>query len=839
MTPSTGIAAFIAVGVVCLAPLSTPLAGQQRRVEQLYTADGLRLDFPPDGVWRFKARGVAEARAQALGQGRLEALNAPQAAVIGGVLKDTLFLPSFLVGFSNTDTTALPEPAAYDSIFYTSVPKAGRAYTLKTFYQEMSNGVFHVAGQTFDWVLGDSSNTYYLDPPDCSANPLDCPQGRQRLRELFVEALAQYDDSVDYGQFDNDGPDGVPNSGDDDGFVDLVQFVQPVRGAECSGPGYNAHHWSLAGLANNPSGRYTTGDAKSSGGFITVDSYQIVAGVGGTGCFSDTQIMAIGTSAHELGHGLNLPDLYDVSGATEGVGEWSLMGSGNFTSLNSPAHLDAWSMLRLGWVAARELGAAGTYDVGQVQTADTVFLIRPLGTNPNNEYFLLENKQARESDTYNMQTGGGAGPKLGGLLVWHIDSTKTDATDVSLNQVNAGSIHGVALVQADAQRHLDKQQGSGGNRGDAGDPYPGSTNNKKFSYGTNPKAVKNSDTTAFVGFEIDSVTMRLDSSMIFKLSFGGPTVVRATDLQAQVSVDGTRYSRFSQLLAPGSTHTIAIDSAQLTTDSLTQYVFQSWSDGGAISHDITGQLEGDSISATVSIRLRVRATASGSGTITPTPAGDVAKGIYVLKDSTLSLKATPGAGKIFVGWSGDTTSAADSIRLTVSKKYTVTASFGDQLAASAGMPPAPVMGKAYTHTLTATGGTGSYSWQVISGALPDGLSLSSAGAISGIPATTGSFSATARVTSGSQTAEVVVALTVTAPVLVAADVVSHVLGTRQALSADHLKYLDLLGNNSGGFDVGDFLAWVDATGAQAPEIAAALARLAPAAPTLEQGRRKP
>ena len=166
MTPSTGIAAFIAVGVVCLAPLSTPLAGQQRRVEQLYTADGLRLDFPPDGVWRFKARGVAEARAQALGQGRLEALNAPQAAVIGGVLKDTLFLPSFLVGFSNTDTTALPEHAAYDSIFYTSVPKAGRAYTLKTFYQEMSNGVFHVAGQTFDWVLGDSSNTYYLDPPD-------------------------------------------------------------------------------------------------------------------------------------------------------------------------------------------------------------------------------------------------------------------------------------------------------------------------------------------------------------------------------------------------------------------------------------------------------------------------------------------------------------------------------------------------------------------------------------------------------------------------------------------------------------------------------------------------
>ena len=102
--------------------------------------------------------------------------------------------------------------------------------------------------------------------------------------------------------------------------------------------------------------------------------------------------------------------------------------------------------------------------------------------------------------------------------------------------------------------------------------------------------------------------------------------------------------------------------------------------------------------------------------------------------------------------------------------------------------------------------------------------------ISGVPATTGTFNATARVTSGSQTADVAVALTVTAPTLVTADVVSQILGTRSPLSADDLKYLDLLGNDSGGFDVGDFLAWVNATGAQAPEIAAALARLAPAAP---------
>jgi hypothetical protein len=114
--------------------------------------------------------------------------------------------------------------------------------------------------------------------------------------------------------------------------------------------------------------------------------------------------------------------------------------------------------------------------------------------------------------------------------------------------------------------------------------------------------------------------------------------------------------------------------------------------------------------------------------------------------------------------------------------------------------------------------------------LPDGLSLGPAGVVSGVPSKAGSFSATARVTSGSQTADVTGAVTVTAPTLVAADVVSQILGTRAVLTADQLKYLDLLGNNNNGFDLGDFLAWVNASGAQAaPEIAAALARLGPEA----------
>jgi hypothetical protein len=49
---------------------------------------------------------------------------------------------------------------------------------------------------------------------------------------------------------------------------------------------------------------------------------------------------------------------------------------------------------------------------------------------------------------------------------------------------------------------------------------------------------------------------------------------------------------------------------------------------------------------------------------------------------------------------------------------------------------------AYSQTLTASGGTGTYTYSVTAGALPAGVALSSAGVISGTPTTSGSFSFT-------------------------------------------------------------------------------------------------
>lgn len=70
---------------------------------------------------------------------------------------------------------------------------------------------------------------------------------------------------------------------------------------------------------------------------------------------------------------------------------------------------------------------------------------------------------------------------------------------------------------------------------------------------------------------------------------------------------------------------------------------------------------------------------------------------------------------------------------------------------------------AYSQTLAATGGIGSYAWSVVAGALPDGLTLSTAGVLGGTPTTPSNNSFTLRVTSGTQQVERAFTVTISSP----------------------------------------------------------------------------
>ncbi len=627
------------------------------------------FDFSPNGVWRRKAKLVIQARAAAMARADFLSLNrplslagpAPTSLAVTGVLK----IPVLLVRFKDTDTTTLSAPGAYDSVLLGTTPPAGRPYTVYTFYQEISGGLLKVEGVVIGWITLDSANAWYAGPGTCDGLST-CGHVAQLIREAVM--YADSTQHLDWGQFDNDGPDGQPNSGDDDGEVDLVWLIHPKPGAECRVDGdIWSHRYYYSGWTGSP---LVTSTPAHNGGKIVVDNYTIQSGVGGvTGC-DPTQIMAPGTIGHETGHGLFLPDLYDTSLETEGIGEWGLMGSGNWSRPFSPSHMEVFSLARLGWVTVRQLTASGSYHLGPIEQGDTTYLVRPTAPNPRGEYFMLENRQALLADTALIAKHGG-----GGLLIWHVDSAQYAQATLPYNYVNVGSIHGVALEQADGLGNLDcTYPAACDNRGDAGDPYPGDSDRTAFGPRTNPAPRMNSD-GSFPGFVIDSIRQVVpNGDVAFRLRFGALSTIRGSDTAVYVRVRGTAYRSYQDLFGDGDTLTVSVDSVQQAMSGRASFLFRSWSDGGARTHVAMGSSAGGTLTALMAAAYLVKDSVAGGGTITASIAL-AASGSMVASGDSVTLTAVPASGQAFVGWTGDTTAGAAVLLLHVARPYAVTANF--------------------------------------------------------------------------------------------------------------------------------------------------------------------
>ncbi len=805
------------------------------------------FDFRKDGVWRVRARRIAEARRALLARGRLAELNAPvtsgaptpSATAVTGSLQ----VPYILLSYPGIDSVSfMRDTAEYSALLFGATAPPGLPFSLNSFYDQLSNGLFGIQGRVSPWARLVNPEVAYTGTPstDCAnargdglnnCNGIFSNLAISQLHTGLREALARVDTGpagMNFAQFDSDGPDGIPNSGDDDGFVDLALFGHPTQDGACVSATNNhiwAHRFTLSVTAT-----YTTNDARAGGGLIRVADYLIQSALGGATVCDVASIMPIGVVAHELGHGIGLPDLYDIEGLNQGpsvgIGRWGLMGMGGDATPRSPARMEAWSLNELGWVTLDTLTATGSYTLGAAPVSDTTFFVNVQGTNTRGEYFLLENRQASQADTaliraVCLKSGNPAGC-AGGLLIWHVDGTKMGIG----RDVNHGPIHGLALMQADGFRNLEANEVSGNicpnggvvngcsDRGDAGDPYPGTAGNTALVFRTNPAATKNLD-GSFVGFAVDQVTQVVPGGeMSFRLRFGDLTVVRASDSAATIQFAGASYNVFRDLLEEGQSYTVSFTDPQVSANGRTRFHFASWSDAGAVTHSHTGQLAGGTLTANVTRDFKLIATASAGGTIQADTAIDLSGGTFITEGRSVTLTATPNTGETFSGWTGDTTTTNTVLVLPMGRPYTLVATFGALAITSGTARPSGVMGAAYADTLRVTGGTGTNSWAVTGGALPSGVTLDGpSGVLSGFPQQAGNFSYTVTVTSGAQSQGGTFTFSVTAPTLSTADVTAQLLGPTAPLNADQVRYLDFLGNNNGGFDVGDFLAWVKLTGA--------------------------
>lgn len=112
-----------------------------------------------------------------------------------------------------------------------------------------------------------------------------------------------------------------------------------------------------------------------------------------------------------------------------------------------------------------------------------------------------------------------------------------------------------------------------------------------------------------------------------------------------------------------------------------------------------------------------------------------------------------------------TLEVSDSTTLKATQGFTINVLPGVVIQ-TAGTLTAGAVGTPYTFTLNATGGTPPYNWRLSDGALPGGLTLSSAGIISGTPSAIGRFSATLEVSdSAAQTASAAIIIPIDPPVL--------------------------------------------------------------------------
>ncbi len=387
--------------------------------------------------------------------------------------------------------------AAYDSLLFSLGTQPPRG-SLRDYYREVSRGLFDIDGVTVGWYEAPHPYSYYTAGLSGFGDP---PNNAQQMAH---DAVVLADADIDFRQFDNDGPDQIPNSGDDDGFVDALFVVHAGAASEetASTDDIHSHKWTL----ETP---YSTGDI-GFGGAIRVNAYTSEAELwaGLAPHTAANQIMSVGTFCHEFGHVLGLPDMYDTRDdpeANEGMGEWDLMGSGNFCHApgeslgTAPSHFSAWSKIQLGWVAPNapltdQIGAS----IPPVESGGPIYRLWTNG-DIGTEYFLAENRQPVGFDVgLTRNSTEQSGLIAHGLVIYHVDESAPDNNVYAhkkLDVVEAGGASGVGVQNLDVHRGDVRTRdvcGSAasvtGNRGDRYDPWPGPLLATQFNSGSCPSS---------------------------------------------------------------------------------------------------------------------------------------------------------------------------------------------------------------------------------------------------------------------------------------------------------------------------------------------------------------
>jgi hypothetical protein len=436
----------------------------------------------------------------------IAATNAPQVGLASHrPLRGTLGMP--IIAGTFADVTPKFGPAIYDSAFFGVTAGVG-PYSVARYYREVSLGAMTFSGATTPWIRLARARASYVDG--------DAGAIWRRYGEFARDLLQRADALVDWRRYDNDGPDGIPNSGDDDGAVDIAVLLQPGSEYGCGADslrGFRETGYRLSLLPGWNGAPFVTTAIGARGRPIVIDDF---VGTSAVACELDEIVPTrVNIPIHEIGHVLGLPDLYDYDGSSFGVGGWDVMGI--FAAPPArPPHFGAWARERLGWANIRHVTTPGRVELRRAGVYGDVVRIDIPGSS---EHLLLE---------YRAGDGADASAPATGLVIWQINDAVLQTRTWGVNDDETHPA--VRLVQADGRNDLAMRA----NIGDAGDPFPGSSAVISISDTSSPW-LRASDGTP-TGIRIDDIAIAGDH-VSFDVTFTTPPpVIAAATTTVNVSL---------------------------------------------------------------------------------------------------------------------------------------------------------------------------------------------------------------------------------------------------------------------------------------------------------------
>ena len=300
-------------------------------------------------------------------------------------------------------------------------------------------------------------------------------------------------------------------------------------------------------------------------------------------------------------------------------------------------------------------------------------------TNPSGRAFTVDGSSFNSTQTFSwspgsihtIATSSPQGGTTGTQFVWN-----TWSDGGAINHSVAPTSNTTYTANFTTQFMLTMNAGSGGNVSPSSGFFNSgqsvnisATPNSGFGF----SSWTGSGTGAFSG-TTNPATVTMNGPLTETASFAAasiPITVQTNPTGRSFTVDGTSFSSTQTFSwTPGSSHTISTTSPQGGGAGM-QFVWNTWSDGGAISHSVA-PTTATTYTANFTTQFLLTMSAGAGGTVSP------ASGFFNSGQS-VNISATPNSGFTFTNWTGTGTGsfsgATNPASVTMNGPITETAGF--------------------------------------------------------------------------------------------------------------------------------------------------------------------